>query len=357
MSDQNDVNLGDLGSVPLRSVPLGSVPLSSVPLVSGPLVSGGDRNSGSNPNEGNNLSISGLSATGLSATGLSATGQLSVSVELFEGPIDLLLHLVKQQELPIELVSLAKVAEQYMQALKEMQRLDLEIAGEYLVVAATLVSVKAAVLLNQPIDAETGLDTEESLSPHEELLRRLREAAVYRDGAQQLGARDWLNIDVFQGAGVMDIDLGLAPLKPHDSILLAKALQRLVSRSDQASKLLTITVDSVSITERMIRVVDLLKLSPGQVIELDSLVDDQSLPALVGTFLALLELAKRQAIAVRQDLEFDRIFVALTDDIDVLNRPEVFAGVSSDRNDDANTTDAVAAGGDVNAVRIEKQAV
>jgi len=280
-------------------------------------------------------SFSDVAFRGLSPSGLSPSGQLSVSVELFEGPIDLLLHLVKQQELPIELVSLAKVAEQYMLALEEMQRLDLEIAGEYLVVATTLLSIKAAVLLNQPIDAETGLDNEDGeASPHEELLRRLREAAVYREGAQELARRDWLNIDVFSGKGVMDTDLGPAPLKAHDTILLARALQRLVSRSDNASKLLTITVDSVSITQRMMRVVDLLKTTPGQVMEIGSLVGDKSLPALVGTFLALLELAKRQAIAVRQDLEFDTIFVALTDDAQILlARPETFADVTVDAGD------------------------
>lgn len=283
------------------------------------------------------------------------TGQLAVSVELFEGPIDLLLHLVKQQELPIELVSLAKVAEQYLRALGEMQRLDLEIAGEYLVVATTLLSIKAAVLLNEPIDAETGLDSDDgTLSPHEELLRRLREAAVYRLGAQELGRRDLLNIDVFQSLGMLDIDLGPAPLKPHDTILLARALQRLVSRSEQASKLLTITVDSVSITQRMMRVVDRLKSSPGQVIELESLMEEQSVPALVGTFLALLELAKRQAIAVRQDLEFDRIFVALTDDIEMLGSTAVFSGVTSD---DSDSLDESENGEDRDGMLAEKQAV
>ncbi len=291
----------------------------------------------------------GLSAPALaSGGGISATGQLSVSVELFEGPIDLLLHLVKQQELPVELLSLARVAEQYMAALEDMKRLDLEIAGEYLVVAATLLSIKAAVLLNQPIDAETGLDTEESLSPHEELLRRLRQAAVYRDGAQELARRDWLNIDVFSGSGVFDGDLGPAPLKPHDTILLARALQRLVSRSEKASKLLTITVDSVSITERMVRVVDRLRGSPGQVIEIADLVDDRSLPALVGTFLALLELAKRQAIAIRQDLEFDRIFVALTDDAVALDA-RVMGPVTSDGGAQDNQSEDV--------TQLEKQAV
>lgn len=285
------------------------------------------------------------------------TGQLAVSVELFEGPIDLLLHLVKQQELPIELVSLAKVAEQYLRALGEMQRLDLEIAGEYLVVATTLLSIKAAVLLNEPIDAETGLDSDDgTLSPHEELLRRLREAAVYRLGAQELGRRDLLNIDVFQNLGMLDIDLGPAPLKPHDTILLARALQRLVSRSEQASKLLTITVDSVSITQRMMRVVDRLKASPGQVIELESLMEEQSVPALVGTFLALLELAKRQAIAVRQDLEFDRIFVALTDDIEMLGSATVFGHVTSDDSDN-DALDEGESGEDRGGLLAEKQAV
>lgn len=70
----------------------------------------------------------------------------SIALEIFHGPIDLLLHLVKQNELPIEKLSLAQVANQYLICLERMRRLDLEVAGEYLVVAATLLSIKASTL-------------------------------------------------------------------------------------------------------------------------------------------------------------------------------------------------------------------
>ncbi len=75
-----------------------------------------------------------------------------VQVDLFKGPIDLLLHLVKQKELPLEEISLAEVADQYMHCLEQMRRFDLEIAGEYLVIAATLLSIKSSHLLNEPVE-------------------------------------------------------------------------------------------------------------------------------------------------------------------------------------------------------------
>ncbi|NMC63810.1 MAG: segregation/condensation protein A, partial [SAR324 cluster bacterium] len=76
----------------------------------------------------------------------------NVSLPLFDGPIDLLLHLVKTNELPISKVSLAEVAEQYMQCLELMKSLDLDVAGEYLVIAATLLAIKSSFLLNEPVE-------------------------------------------------------------------------------------------------------------------------------------------------------------------------------------------------------------
>ncbi|RIL11386.1 MAG: segregation/condensation protein A, partial [Proteobacteria bacterium] len=98
-----------------------------------------------------------------------------VKLDVFDGPIDLLLHLVKQNELPIEKVSLAKVASQYLECLEKMRYFDLDVAGEYLVIAATLVSIKSSILLNQPVEL---VEDEEGnlVDPHEELLNRLREA-------------------------------------------------------------------------------------------------------------------------------------------------------------------------------------
>ncbi|RMD86094.1 MAG: segregation/condensation protein A, partial [Candidatus Dadabacteria bacterium] len=109
-----------------------------------------------------------------------------VGVEHFDGPIDLLLHLVKSRELEISRISLAQVASQYLAYVEMMKGEELEVAAEYLVVAATLLSIKASFLLKQPSEFA---EEEDSLpDPQKELLARLREAEIYKDGAEALGA-------------------------------------------------------------------------------------------------------------------------------------------------------------------------
>ncbi|NDC38413.1 MAG: hypothetical protein EBZ48_10220, partial [Proteobacteria bacterium] len=246
----------------------------------------------------------------------SPTQFFQVRLDLFDGPIDLLLHLVKQNELPIEKISLAQVTSQYLDCIERMRDLDLEIAGEYLVIAATLVSIKSSIVLNQPVEFVADEDGN-LIDPHEELLRRLREAEVYRDGARHLATRHLLGVDVFSAPGV--VFPGEEPellLKNHDALLLGKALHRLLQKAGDAAPLMTISVDAVSIVERMVGVLDLLKLhsagTTGEGLSFERLVADRSnRGAIISTFLAVLELCKRQVVQVRQSEAFEDIVVEL----------------------------------------------
>jgi segregation and condensation protein A len=92
-----------------------------------------------------------------------------VNLELFDGPLDLLLHLIKKRELPIEKVSLAEVTGQYLECIKSLRYYDVEVAAEYLVIAATMLSVKASVLLNDPVELVPD-ENGEMIDPHEVLL-------------------------------------------------------------------------------------------------------------------------------------------------------------------------------------------
>ncbi len=234
-----------------------------------------------------------------------------VKLDLFNGPIDLLLHLVKQRELEIEKVALAEVADQYMRCIEQFQRFDLDVAGEYLVIAATLVSIKSSILLNEPVEL---IEDEEGnlVDPHEELLRRLREAQIYRDGASHLSRTPVLGIDVFAPppslSQVEDPDVRLAD---HDPMLLGKAFQKVLAGAGGNQNLLTISVDSVTIVERMMTILETLKAEPKGVAFTRLVPDVGSVGAIVSTFIALLELCKRQAIKVRQDLSFDEIYIGL----------------------------------------------
>jgi segregation and condensation protein A len=235
----------------------------------------------------------------------------TVELDQFSGPIDLLLHLVKQNELPIEKISLAKICDQYMSCIEQVKQFDLEIAGEYLVIAATLLSVKSSILLNDPvqlIENEDGL----MVDPHEELLARLREAQVFKDGASFLDQCDQLEHDVFVGLPNLDgVGTALAPLKPHDPIALGKAFRRILEGVKDSKAVYSISIESVSIVERMMWVLDKLKVQDKPISFVELIPDLNSRSSIIGSFIALLELCRRQAIALSQEDSFGDIKVAL----------------------------------------------
>ena len=115
-----------------------------------------------------------------------------VKVQLFEGPLDLLLHLIKKNDLDIYDIPIAKITEQYIEYLEFMKVLNLQFAGEYLVIAAELSLIKSKMLLPKPVIEE------EEEDPRAELIRRLIEYQVYKDAATDLVGRDVLGRDVFK---------------------------------------------------------------------------------------------------------------------------------------------------------------
>jgi segregation and condensation protein A len=232
----------------------------------------------------------------------------AVNIDLFDGPMDLLLHLVKQKELPIERVSLAMVTSQFLLIIDQAQDLDFELAGEYLVVAATLLAIKSSVLLQQPVEVKLdGID--EGEDPEEELLRRLVELERFREGAAQLGQLPVLGTDVFAPVPEHHAP-GLPDLKHHDALLLGRAIRRLLDRSPDEIRSLVITTDAVPIAERMLEI--LSQLQERRSLSFESLVGEAwSISRVIGTFLALLELSKRQVIVVDQAELFGPIAITL----------------------------------------------
>jgi segregation and condensation protein A len=234
-------------------------------------------------------------------------------MEIFDGPIDLLLHLVKINELSIEKLALAEVASQYLEYLERMRCFDLEVAGEYLVIAATLVSIKSSIILNDPV--ELVIDDEgKMVNPHDVLLERLREAAIYREGADKLADCRLLGVDVFDAPQSMNRVDGLTvTYRPHDAMLLGEAFRKVLKKIKDTPQY-SVFLESVSVVDRMMAILDLLKLEPGGV-EFSRLVPDtSSRGAVIGSFVALLELCKRHVIFVKQDQIFQSIVVVLSSD-------------------------------------------
>lgn len=106
-----------------------------------------------------------------------------VKLDQFEGPLDLLLHLISKSKIQIEDISIAEITQQYLQALQAMQRFDIEIASEFLVMASTLLHIKSSVLLPKP---KIELEDEDSIETREDLIARLIEYKKYKEASEQL---------------------------------------------------------------------------------------------------------------------------------------------------------------------------
>ena len=238
------------------------------------------------------------------------TNSFTVELDAFDGPIDLLLHLVKRQELEISKLSLSAICHQYLSYVEQMRQLDLDMASEYLVIAATLVSIKSSLMLNREVELVADEDGD-MFDPHEQLLLRLREAEIYKEAANRFSDISQFNLDVFAPKSTLSkfssVDMGLAN---HESHLLVKALHKALDRLADR-KAYQIVLESVSIVERMNFLMESLT-SRGRIKFVDLLAEAGSKSMVIGTFLAVLELSKRQIICISGET-VDEVSVALVD--------------------------------------------
>ena len=241
--------------------------------------------------------------------------QYSIKLPLFEGPLDLLLHLIKKEELDIYDIPILQVTEQYLEYLEVMKELNLEVAGEFLVMAATLTQIKSRMLL-PPKEGEGG--EEEGEDPRAQLIARLIEYKRFKEAAADLGDREsfWREVFVRQGKGAWED----SPEPQEEELFnfglidLLDAFRR-VLKNAPAARFHEITGDSISITDRINEILG--RLEHEDSITFESLFDkDGSRAAIIISFLALLELARLRAIKIMQLAEFGsiRIMKAVTDD-------------------------------------------
>ncbi len=220
-----------------------------------------------------------------------------VQLKLYEGPLDLLLHLVRKNELSIADVPIASITEQYLAALELMQGLNLDVSGEYLVMAATLLHIKSKTLL--PPDEDDEDDDEEAGDTREELIRRLLEYERFKNAAKELEEREILNRDVFvrQDRSERVTGVSFEQLSVFD---LMSALQRVLERFPGPS-VHRVVQETVSVRERMTFILDELHHRPTVLFQ--ELFDSaRSRMDVVVTFLALLELIRIRAVhAVQKD--------------------------------------------------------
>lgn len=271
----------------------------------------------------------------------------SVALDVFEGPLDLLLHLVKKHELSILDIPIAFVTEKYLEYLDAMTGLDIDVAGEYLVMAATLCHIKSRELLPSPEpleedpDAGEGGGDEIEVDPRADLIKRLLEYQKYKEAADQLGQRPVVGRNVWSrgtppedavGDGV-DPD-AIAPLAPFPVHKLIEAFDR-VMRQAKVKVTHNVLIDRLSVSQKISELTDRLEkegrfaftsmfsfLKDGAEHSLEEIKHEA-----VVTFLALLEMGKLRLLRLSQEEAEGEIFIErAVEDL----RERVEAGVARD---------------------------
>jgi segregation and condensation protein A len=245
---------------------------------------------------------------------LESGGEAAWSVQLphFEGPLDLLLHLCQKHELNILDIPIAFVTEKYLEYLAVMQLMQLDLAAEYLVMAATLAHIKSKMLLPAPPpgqDEET--EAEDEMDPREALIRRLLEYQKYKHAAEDLASRGVAGRDVFpRGAPVEEaVHQGLPPLAEVPLYALVEAFQRVLDRS-KVKLTHDVVADRVSISDRIGELADLLRTRQRLAFE-EIFQGAATKFDLVITFLALLEMTKLRMTRLLQTEPLGPLYVEL----------------------------------------------
>ena len=240
-----------------------------------------------------------------------------VKTEAFEGPLDLLLHLINRLEIDIYDIKMAEITEQYMEHVHAMRVLELNEASEYLVMAATLLSIKSKMLLpiHQDDDMENDFDLDLE-DPRDELVLRLIEYKKYKEAAENLHEMEETR-SLYYSRPPTDLSeyqtskqLELLELDANVYDMLG-AFQKMLRRKQINAPLHTrISKQEISIKAQMKFVIETLKNGGGKLSFYD-LFPTKEKRVIVSTFLSLLELMKRQIISVEQNRNFDDLFVQL----------------------------------------------
>jgi segregation and condensation protein A len=226
----------------------------------------------------------------------------TVTLGVFEGPLDLLLHLIRENEIDIYDIPIAKVTEQYLAYLSLMESLDLDVAGEWLVMAATLLEIKSRMLL--PEDPQEQPD-EEPVDPRLELVERLIEYEKFKGAAEIFREKEAERSRVF-ARGAVELEFDLRPkfdLSNITAVDLLAALQKILLDTGEDEPVTSIQRRKVSVRMRMREV--WRKIETAGKLVFDELFEgDRNRVEIVITFLALLELLKQHKVTVKQTRAF-----------------------------------------------------
>ena len=233
----------------------------------------------------------------------SSVDALPVHLDNFEGPLDLLIHLIRKNEVNIYDIPIALITRQYLDTIQLMQELNLDVAGEFLVMAATLIHIKSKMLLPRP-DTAAGVDGEDE-DPRDALVRRLLEHQKFKAAAELLHEREQLRAAQWQRPDERVAQIAGDEYEPElevDLYSLLTAFQAVIQRAKQRPKVM-LPPEQVPVEVRIEQL--LARLSEHEAYGFEELFADvNDRPGLIVTFLALLEMIRLKLVRVFQSGSF-----------------------------------------------------
>jgi len=228
---------------------------------------------------------------------------LEVYLEAFEGPLDLLLYLIRKHNLDILDIPMADLTSQYMEYVEKMRKVNLELAADYLLMSAVLIEIKSRMLLPEPADIESDDD------PRAELVRRLMEYESIKLAAQRLDAIPQVGQEIFVAQGYYQQIVEIQPPQIELDDLIA-AWKGVLERASHFSHH-KISRAELSVREHMSQI--LRRLKQDKLVEFSALFDvtNDGISKLVVCFLAILELAREGLLRMTQQAEFSPIYLQI----------------------------------------------
>jgi segregation and condensation protein A len=235
------------------------------------------------------------------------TRSYTVRLDMFEGPLDLLLHLIRKNEINVFDIPIALITEQYLQYLKMMKELDLDIAGDYLLMASTLLQIKSKMLL--PVSSEEEEEGEED--PRAELVRRLLEYQRYKEAASELEQRPMKDRDFFLRSVPEDATEAREERFEVNLFELLEAFRQVLARVKSES-VHEVQLEPITVEEKIEQILSLLQKEKRSIAFHHLFAENVTRPVVVVTFLAILEMVKTKLVRVFQMAPFDTIRISLT---------------------------------------------
>ncbi len=234
----------------------------------------------------------------------------NVKIEEFEGPLDLLLHLIKQSNIDIYDISILEITNQYLDYINKMEELNINVASSYLVMASELMEIKSKSLL--PQDKKDNIEEDDEEVSREKLINKLLEYKKYKELTPTLKELELKRKDIYIKPPEIQTNY-VDTIKNNDDVTiddLLQAFRSFLDRKEQEKPLLTkITNKEYSVKKRKANIKEILLAKKR--IEFSELFDTVNKPYVIVTFISILEMVKEDTINLKQDKNFDKILLEL----------------------------------------------